>query len=217
MLYNKFIVLSIELFPVQLYNKYQGDKMKYEVTTLNTKKAFSSALKELMEKKPFSKISISEIVKECGVNRNTFYYHFKDIQDLLKWTLEQEAVEVVKSFDLILDSNEAILFVLDYVEKNKHILNCAYDSIGRDELKRFFYNDFNWVIMKLIEQIEKMLGVKTDDSYKQFLCDFYTEALAGSLVNILKTHRSFDKEKLTEYLTRTLKSALTATIRDNKI
>ena len=71
--------------------------------------------------------------------------------------------------------------------------------------------------MKLIEQIEKMLGVKTDDSYKQFLCDFYTEALAGSLVNILKTHRSFDKEKLTEYLTRTLKSALTATIRDNKI
>ena len=96
--------------------------MKYEITTLNTKKAFSSALKELMEKKPFSKISISEIVKECGVNRNTFYYHFKDIQDLLKWTLEQEAVEVVKSFDLILDSNEAILFVLDYVEKNKHIL-----------------------------------------------------------------------------------------------
>ena len=108
--------------------------MKHEMTTLQTKKMLSAELKAKMEKKPLSKITVSEIVQDCGVNRKTFYYHFVDIQELLKWMLEQEAIEIVKSFDLILDSEEAILFVLKYVEENKAILNSAYDSIGRDEL-----------------------------------------------------------------------------------
>lgn len=186
--------------------------MKHEVTTLNTKKAFSSSLKKIMQKKSFSKITISEIVTDCGVNRNTFYYHFEDIQDLLKWTLEQEAVEIVKSFDLILDSEEAILFVLKYVEENKHILNCAYDSIGRDELRRFFYHDFNDIIMKLIDSVETMLGNQNDEAYKKFLCDFYSDAIANQLIDILKSKKSYDKERLVSFLTATLKNGLTAAL-----
>ena len=52
--------------------------------------------------------------------------------------LEAEAIEVVKKFDLLVDYREAVLFVLDYVKTNKHLLCCAYDSMGRDEMKRFF-------------------------------------------------------------------------------
>ena len=81
---------------------------------------------------------MSEIIADCNVNRKTFYYHFEDIYDLLKWTLEQEAIDVVKNFDLLIDYEDAIRFVVEYVNKNAHILNCAYDSMGRDELKRFF-------------------------------------------------------------------------------
>lgn len=55
--------------------------------------------------------------------------------------LEAEAIEVVKKFDLLVDYREAVLFVLDYVKTNKHLLCCAYDSMGRDEMKRFF-SDF---------------------------------------------------------------------------
>ena len=62
--------------------------------------AFTSVLcdglKELMRRKPFSKITVSELIKTCNVNRKTFYYHFEDIYDLLKWMLEQEAVAVVR-------------------------------------------------------------------------------------------------------------------------
>ncbi|WP_295208123.1 TetR family transcriptional regulator [Ruminococcus sp.] len=39
--------------------------------------------------KPLSKITVSEIVADCNINRKTFYYHFEDVQSLLKWTLEQ--------------------------------------------------------------------------------------------------------------------------------
>ena len=116
--------------------------MKHEITSLNTKKMLSASLKKFMGRKPLSKISVSEIIADCGVNRKTFYYHFEDIYALLKWTLEQEAVEVVKNFDLLVNPEEAIIFVSDYVDANVHILNCAYDSMGRDEMKRFFMRIF---------------------------------------------------------------------------
>ena len=89
--------------------------MKHEEITMQTKKEFAASLKKLMEKKPLSKITVSEIAQDCDVNRKTFYYHFEDIYDLLQWMLEQEAVEVVKQFDLMVDYEEAITFVLDYV------------------------------------------------------------------------------------------------------
>lgn len=190
--------------------------MKHEITTFQTKKMLSAELKAKMEKKPLSKITVSEIVTDCGVNRKTFYYHFEDIQALLKWTLEQEAVEIVKGFDLVLDSEEAILFVLKYVEENKHILNCAYDSIGRDELRRFFYHDFCDIIMKLIDSVETMLGKHNDEAYKKFLCDFYSGAIANQLIDILKNKKHYDKERLVSYLTVTLKNGLTAALSERK-
>ena len=116
--------------------------MKRTSSSQETKRALAASLKKLMNKKPLSKITINEIVQDCGLNRNSFYYHFEDIYALFKWMLEQEAVEVVKQFDLVLDYREAIQFVMDYVSENRHIVNGAYDAMGREGLKRFFYADF---------------------------------------------------------------------------
>lgn len=175
----------------------------------------SAVLKAKLDKKPLSKITVSEIVQDCGVNRKTFYYHFVDIQELLKWTLEQEAIEIVKSFDLILDSEEAILFVLKYVEENKAILNSAYDSIGRDELKRFFCNDFYSIVMNMIDNVEKLGNITADEEYKHFLCDFYSGALATELIEVFRSRKPFDPEKLVPYLAATLKAALPAALKSN--
>ena len=50
-----------------------------------TKQAFADALRKLLEQKPFAKISVSHICEECGMNRKSFYYHFKDKYDLVNW------------------------------------------------------------------------------------------------------------------------------------
>ena len=68
--------------------------MKNEEISLNTKKMLTESLKKTMLKKPLSKITVSELIQDCGINRNTFYYYFANIYDLLKWMLEQEAIEV---------------------------------------------------------------------------------------------------------------------------
>lgn len=193
------------------------DVLKHEVTSLNTKKLLASSLKKLMEHKTFSKISVTEIINDCGLNRKTFYYHFEDVQALLKWMLEQETFEMIRNFDLVLDSEEALEFMLDYVEDNKHILNCVYDSIGRDELKRFFFNDFKDITMKLIDEVELRLGIRADADYKTFLCDFYTNAVTGQLIEVLRTRKAFDKEQLIRYLINTIKVTLPTALEQSQI
>lgn len=189
-------------------------KMKHEITTFNTKKTIAASLKKFMEKKPLSKITVSEIVSDCKINRKTFYYHFENIQDLLKWMLEQEAIEVVKNFDLLLDYEDAINFVLDYVEENKHILNCAYDSIGSNELNKFFNNDFNSIVMTIIKRYEEITGIEVNKNFRIFICDFYTEAIVGMIVKLLKNKQPYDRHKLIEYVSLTIKSSLPAVLKE---
>lgn len=189
--------------------------MKYEITSLNTKKTLAESLKKIMKKKKFSKITISEIVADCGVNRKTFYYHFEDIYDLLKWIFENEAVEVVKHFNLAVDYEEAICFVMDYVEKNDYLINCAFDSIGRDEMKRFFYADFIEIVSAVIDTAEENAGTSLDKEYKSFLCNFYTEALAGILIDLIRNRDSRNQTQVIDYLSTALKDSLTGILHSN--
>lgn len=160
--------------------------MTNEEISLRTKQSLADALKLAMTKKPLSKVTITELIEACNINRKTFYYHFEDKYDLLKWMLEQEAIEVVKSFDLLTDAEEAIDFVMQYVEENHHIITCAYDSMGHDEIKRFFFTDFVAVFEKAIQDGTKTEGIEADEEFKQFVATFFAEACAGIMMDWLK-------------------------------
>lgn len=182
--------------------------MKHEVTTYNTKKSLAESLKKAMRSKAFSKITVSEIINDCGVNRKTFYYHFEDIYALLKWMFEEEAVEVIKHFDLLVDYEEAIRFVMKYVDENDYIISCAYDSIGRDEMKRFFYADFMGVVSSVLDAAEAKFEKKIEPDFKEYIAKFYTEALSGMLIDWVKDKDNRDREKTVGYITTIIKCAL---------
>ena len=168
--------------------------MTNEEICLKTKKSLSAALKKAMQTKKLSKITVSELIAECNINRKTLYYHFQDIYALLKWVLEEEAIEVVRQFDMVVNTEEAFRFIMNYVEGNKHIINCAYDSMGYEELKRFFYSDMIGIIYETIQNGEEKLGVSIDESFKDFLARFYTEAAAGIMIDWIKNRVSHDRE-----------------------
>lgn len=182
--------------------------MKQSITTYNTKKMLAESLKKAMARKAFSKITVVEIIEDCGVNRKTFYYHFEDIYALLKWMFEEEAIDVVKHFDLLVDYKSAICFVMDYIDKNDYIINCAYDSIGRDEMKRFFSADFTGVITSVINAAEDKLGKQIDPSFKEFAARFYTEAISGILIDWIKNKDRSNREKTVEYLEDIIEASL---------
>ncbi|MCF2681209.1 TetR family transcriptional regulator C-terminal domain-containing protein [Faecalicatena contorta] len=102
----------------------------------------------------------------------------------------------VKKIDLLADSEEAIRFVADYVDNNRHIINCTYDCMGHEDIKRFFYSDFIGVMQGVIEEGVQQLHIKVSDEFKIRLTVFYTEALVGSMLNWIKNRENTDKESL---------------------
>ena len=182
--------------------------MTHEEATLLTKTALATSLKSFMKKKPLSKITISEIIEDCNVNRKTFYYHFENIYALLTWMLEQEAVQVVKNFDLMTNAEQAIIFVMDYIESNAHILNCAYDSLGREELKRFLYHDFYEITLNFIHNAEKKYELSVSADFEDFLCQLYMESLASMLIDWFRNPNHRSRETTISYLTHTFYCSL---------
>lgn len=182
--------------------------MKNEEISLNTKKMLAQSLKRAMEKKTLSKVTVNELIKDCNLNRNTFYYHFSDIYDLLKWMLEQEAVEVVKKIDLLVDTEEAIRFVLNYVNESRHIINCAYDSMGHQEMKRFFYTDFIGVMKQAINSGARQMQLSISEEFKDFMAQFYAEALASMTISHIKNTQKSEDDVLIQNMLFILKTSM---------
>ena len=164
--------------------------MKERATTLMTKKALATSLKKLMNGRALDKISIREIVEDCGVNRKTFYYHFENIYDLVNCMFEEEAIESVKKYDFIKDYEDAVRFSMNYIEENEHVVNSALDALGRDELKKFFYNNFVGNMRNIVGEISKDMSIPKD--YIDFLINFYTESFAS----LLKIGRASCRERV---------------------
>lgn len=176
--------------------------------SMQTKQKIAEALKKFMRKKPFSKITVSEIIRECKINHKTFYYHFADIYALLKWIFEEEAIQVVQHFDLLIDYEEAIAFVVEYVDQNDYLINCAYDSIGREEMKRFFCADFYSIVQSVFDRAEEEKRTTLEPDFKSFLVRFYTEALAGMLIDIVQEKEPEKRKKEMQYMTKVIETEI---------
>ena len=66
-----------------------------------TKKAIKASFLKLLNEQPLSKISVRNIVEDCGINRNSFYYHFSDIQDLLTEMIAEQTEAIIQKYPSI--------------------------------------------------------------------------------------------------------------------
>ncbi|QBK24700.1 TetR family transcriptional regulator [Ureibacillus thermophilus] len=144
-----------------------------------TKKLLSSSLKELMKKKPVEQISIREITELAGLNRQTFYYHFEDIYDLLKWTFQQEALVLIDVHESAKVWQEGLLQLFHYLDENRDICLCALQSLGREHIKRFFYSDIHDIIYRVVYEFG--IKLQAQKEYVSFLSHFFTLSL-GAIV-----------------------------------
>lgn len=95
-----------------------------------TKKALAQSLKDLMQKMPLSKITVQNIVDACGLNRQTFYYHFGDVYELLGWIFENEAARDI-THGLTPDNwEEKLLRMFCYLKENRVFCQNTLHSIG---------------------------------------------------------------------------------------
>ena len=103
----------------------------------NTKRVLAKALKSLLEKKPITKISISEITDSCGVSRMTFYYHFKDIYDLLDWISEEDMLSALPPGKEYATWRELCVAMMTAMRANRSYMTNVYLSLDTGELQRY--------------------------------------------------------------------------------
>ena len=87
-----------------------------------TKQRLSRALKELLRKKPLDQIRVRELTELCGLRRQSFYYHFKDVYDLFDWSVRQERELLLRRQDDFLTFQGAVWDLLDYTAETPYYL-----------------------------------------------------------------------------------------------
>ena len=186
--------------------------MNHEEMNQRTEAVLIGTFKALMLKKPMNKITVSELVEECGINRKTFYYHFEDIRDMQRKMLRQDIEAIFSRADLITDHDLIINSVLDYIEQNKVILKNMLSCIGRAELDLFLNSNVNKPIYSLVCETEQKQNLSVGDEYKRFLADFFTRAVSGVLIDWIENRANRNKEQIKQYLFTTLSTAIPAAL-----
>jgi len=151
-----------------------------------TKKALALSIKKLMETIPLAKLSIHEIVDNCGINRQTFYYHFKDKFDLVNWIYYTEAIENIDNCKNYAHWSDGMYKTLVYFMDNKSFYINALNTPGQNAFNGYLFEKTYDLIMGVINDIS--VGLKVSDSDKNFIADFYTYAFVGITVQWIKNN-----------------------------
>ncbi len=144
-----------------------------------TKTALRDALNELLAKKPLNKITIREITDLCGVNRMTFYYHFRDIYDLVEWSVTEEArpaLEESKS-----DWQSGLRHIMESLREYRLMITNVYRCLGRERVENFLLPLLRPVLAEAVEREPGAELLSEDDQF--FISSFYTHAFAGILLD----------------------------------
>ncbi len=174
-----------------------------------TQKFIMSTFMQLLENESLDKITVRDIVEECEINRNTFYYHYSDIYDLLDDVFR---VETEKFMSEDVDENttfgeeyeRAARFVLKYKKAILHI----YDSKKRDVLQNYLETLAFSFISRFVKKEADGYGLPDEDI--DYITGFYTHAIVGNTIEWIKRKLPSGQEK---FIARTA-GTFNATVKD---
>ena len=145
-----------------------------------TKRALSASLKSLLLEKPIDKVSVLDITNRCGVKRQTFYYHFQDIADLVEWTCLDDASKVIAGKKPS-SWQEGFLEVFNLIKQDKAFVLNIYHSVSRDKLELYLYSIVYRVIKQVVDEVSSSYSVS--DEEKDFIINFFKYSFCGIVFN----------------------------------
>lgn len=142
-----------------------------------TKYALMESFVKLLNQNSLDKIKVKDITNDCGVNRNTFYYHFKDIYNLMEEIFNLEVQKVVMDNIKYGTWQEGFLQSTKFAQENKKAIYHIYNSVSREQLEWYLYEVTDNIMFGFVEQQAEGMNVSKDDMH--FIADFYKYALVG--------------------------------------
>lgn len=161
-----------------------------------TEEAIIASFWELLEKKPYNKITVKDIVELCQVNRNTFYYHFQDIPELLERIIKKNVDEVINGCERFDAPVDCLAPLINSILKRKAAFLHIYHSVHRE----FFLNELNKLTLYCVKEY---IDTATQDftispENKKLLIRFYKSALVGITLDWLDSSMDYDVLEFTK-------------------
>lgn len=171
-----------------------------------TKRALEQSLKNLLLKKPLTKITVGDIADDCGINRMTFYYHFKDIYDLVEWSCLEDAKHALDEKKTYETWQQGLLQIFEAVEENKPFILNVYRCIHREEVEKYLQPLVDQLILGVINEETGNMTIRDED--KQFIAQIYSYIFIGLMLDWIKDDMREDPQPLVDRLARLIKGSM---------
>jgi probable dihydroxyacetone kinase regulator len=171
-----------------------------------TKRALSQSLKKLLLSKPLDKITVRDIVEDCGVNRQTFYYHFQDLADLVEWTCLEDADQALQDRKTYATWQEGFLSIFKLMQADQAFIMNIYHSVSLDQLELYLYKLVYPLLIGVVNEEAEGLSVREED--KAFIADFYKYAFVGLVLDWIKKGMREDPQKIIDRLSILIKGTI---------
>ena len=162
-----------------------------------TREILSDTLKNLLRKKSLDRITVTELVSVAGVNRQTFYYNFQDIYDLLEWTIDREALIAFEDITDYEKWKTWLVNVFKYFQKNKRMIHNVFQPLARPVIERYLQTCFEPVIDKVIRFYKRKYVETKNLSEKdlKFIVKTYTLIVIGLVFEWVDNEITEDAEE----------------------
>lgn len=175
-----------------------------------TKYALEASLKKLLLKKPLDKITINDLTTDCGISRMAFYYHFKDIYDLVEWACVEDASRALQGKKTYDSWQEGLLQIFEAVMENKPFILNVYHSVSREQIENYLFKLTYDLIGGVVE--EKSAGLNISKEEKIFIANFYKYSFVGIMLDWIKHGMKENYQEIVEKMSITLKGNITNSI-----
>lgn len=172
-----------------------------------TKRALEQSLKNLLQQKPLSKITISDITEDCGISRMTFYYHFKDIYDLVEWACAEDAARALQNKKTYDTWQQGFVQIFHAVRENKVFVMNVYRCVNREQVEKYLVPLTDQLIMGVIT--ERAAGMTVREADQQFIAQVYSYAFVGIMLDWIRDDMRADPEELVNRLAMVIHGDIT--------
>lgn len=180
-----------------------------------TKRALEESLKKMLLKKPVNKITISDITEDCGINRMTFYYHFKDIYDLVEWSCVEDAARALDGKKTYDTWQQGFQQIFQAVLDNKPFVQNVYQFVNREQVETYLYSLTHNLLIGVIE--EKAVGMQVRDEDKEFIADFFKFAFVGLMLDWIRNRMKKDPQQIIDRLSILIEGDITRALNKYRI
>ena len=175
-----------------------------------TKRALEQSLKNLLLKKPLTKITVGDITDDCGINRMTFYYHFKDIYDLVEWSCLEDAKQALEEKKTYDTWQQGLLQIFKAVQENKPFILNVYHCVHREQVEKYLQPLVDQLLLNVIN--EEAAGITVRDEDKQFIAQVYSYMFIGLMLDWIKDDMREDPQQIVEKLSKLIKGSVSVAL-----